>query len=80
MKISTREYLEDLDKARRKGFEEGYTRATEVQYEGEKTRRDQEECRRLKNQLNCLENHLCELDKRICELENHKAAEGVEVE
>lgn len=77
MKISTREYLEDLDKARRKGFEEGYKRAAEVQYEGEETRRNQEERRRLENQL---KNHLCELDKRICELENHKAAEGVEVE
>lgn len=77
MKISTREYLEDLDKARRKGFEEGYKRATEVQCEGEEMRRNKEECRRLENRL---ENHFCELDKRICGFENHKAAEGVEIE
>lgn len=82
MKISTREYLEDLKKAKREGVEEGREREARLTRAIEEEKEVREHFGRLTNHLNRLENHLCELDKRIREIElrDCKTAEGVEVE
>lgn len=80
MKISTRKYLKEIEKAKMEGITEGGEAAMKEYFESKSDEERREGFSRLKNRIDQLEDMLFDMDKRINDLKDVKAAEGVEVE
>ncbi len=80
MKISTRKYFKDIEKAKMEGLKEGGKAAMKKYFESKSDEERREGFSRLKNRIDQLEDMIFDMDKRINDLKDVKAPEGGENE